>query len=72
MIRVLELSGGELFDLYCTELGKPRSQTKWYQNEDLIDISVLNWVREIRGIPLPREFGTIPELREQDETQPAS
>jgi len=64
VISVLELSGGEIFNLYCTEMGKPHKQICWYQSEGWVDIAVLDWMQEIRGIPLPREFETIPELRE--------
>jgi len=64
----LVLSGGELFDLYCTEIGKPHSQICWYQMNGWVDIAVLEWVREIRGIPLPNAFETIPELRGSYET----
>lgn len=58
------LSGEEMFNLYCTELGKPHNQICWYQSKGWVDIAVLEWVRDIRGIPLPRAFETIPELQE--------
>ena len=44
MTHRIYLDGETLFNLYCTELGKPHGTICFYQNEGLIDISVLQWI----------------------------
>jgi len=38
------LSPADIFDLYCTELGKPHNLIVWYQKSGWIDVEVLQWV----------------------------
>ena len=56
------LSCEELFNLYCTEIGKPRNQINWYKKNGWVDLEVFNWVRDIQGNPMPDNLGTIDEL----------
>jgi len=56
---VIYLMAKDLFNLYCTELGKPHGLICYYQNNGWLDLSVLTWVRAFGGIPLPGYLSTI-------------
>lgn len=56
------VSLGDIFDLYCGEIGKPHELICLYQQSQLIDLEVLQCVRDVNGRTLPNYLGTIFEV----------
>lgn len=53
------VSLGDMFNLYSNEWGKPRELILLYQYSQLIDLVVLQWMRDVNGKPMPKYMGTI-------------
>ena len=53
------LTYGDVFNLYCTEIGKPQNLIYLYQCSQLIDIEVLQILTQINGNKLPAYLDTI-------------
>jgi len=53
------LTRGDIFNLYCTEIGKPLELVRFYWQNQLVDLDVLQYKSEVNGQQLPECLGTI-------------
>lgn len=49
----------DVFDLYCSECGKPHNLICFYQLHHWIDLEVLQWRREVNGKRLPKYLSSV-------------